>query len=156
MMKPRQAAFTLVELMATIAIAAILLSIAAPSFLSMIARQRIEGAADELAVHLRHAATEAVSVNAPVSLVSTSTGYTTSYTASGGSVIPLGSITLGSGLSMTDGVTATFNPMRADSNAASFTISSANTSDTLRVDTSTAGLVTICSSSGAIGGYASC
>jgi prepilin-type N-terminal cleavage/methylation domain-containing protein len=147
MMKPRQAAFTLIELMVTIAIAAILLGIAAPSFLSMIARQRIEGAANELAVHLRHEATEAVNHNASVSLVSSSTGYTTSS----GNVV-----TLGSGLSITSGVTATFNPMRADSNEASFTISSTNTSDTLRVDTSVVGLVTICSSSGAIGGYASC
>lgn len=146
-MKPRQAAFTLIELMVTIAIAAILLGLAAPSFLSMIARQRIEGAANELAAHLRHEATEAVNHNASVSLVSTATGYTTSS----GNVI-----TLGSGLSMTSGVTATFNPMRADSNAVSFTISSTNTSDTLRVDTSTAGLVTICSSHGSIGGYAAC
>lgn len=146
-MKPRQAAFTLIELMATVAIAAILLGIAAPSFLGMIARQRIEGAANELAVHLRHEAAEAVNRNASVSLVSTSTGYTTSS----GSVV-----TLGSGLSITSGVTATFNPMRADSNAVSFTISSTNTSDTLRVDTNVAGLVTICSSHGSIGGYAAC
>jgi type IV fimbrial biogenesis protein FimT len=133
--------------MVTIAIAAILLGLAAPSFISMIARQRIEGAANELAAQLRHAATEAVSRNTSVSLVSTSTGYTT----------PSGTvITLGGGLSMTSGVAATFNPMRADSNAVSFTISSASTTAALRVDTNAAGLVTICSSSGAIGGYAPC
>ncbi|HEX5686457.1 MAG TPA: GspH/FimT family pseudopilin [Ideonella sp.] len=55
-----QAGFTLVELLITIAIAAILLAIAAPSLTSFLADQAAAGNADEFAAAVRYSRTEAI------------------------------------------------------------------------------------------------
>ena len=60
--------FTLVELMVTIAIAAILLAIGVPSFQSMIASQRLKAAASTLQAYLNLTRAEALKRNATVSL----------------------------------------------------------------------------------------
>lgn len=60
--------FSLVELMVTIAIMAIGLSIAAPSFSRMIAEQRVRSAASELHTALLYARSAAITRNEPVVL----------------------------------------------------------------------------------------
>lgn len=58
--------FTIIELMIVVAIAAILIAIAAPSFAEFLAKRRVEGAMAELVTDVQYARSEAVSRNAPV------------------------------------------------------------------------------------------
>lgn len=67
----RQHGFTLVELMVTIIVAAILLAIAIPTFFDSIDRARVVGAADNLLADLRYAQAEAMKTNAPVTVTFT-------------------------------------------------------------------------------------
>lgn len=69
------AGFTVIELMIVVAIAAILVLLAAPSFQSLLDRQRVRAAASNLNVDIQYARSEAVRRNAPVT-VSFSAGTT--------------------------------------------------------------------------------
>lgn len=60
--------FTLIELMVTIAIAAILASLVAPSFRSYFVKKKVEGTAAELLTDIQFARSEAVSRNQNVRL----------------------------------------------------------------------------------------
>lgn len=62
----RTSGFTLVELMVTLAVAAILMAIATPSFTSLINSNRLSGGANELVAALQTARMEAVRRNARV------------------------------------------------------------------------------------------
>ena len=64
--------FTVIELMVTLAIAAILASIAAPSFRNMLVSQRIQGASFDLLANLTLARSEAIKQNRNVTLASVS------------------------------------------------------------------------------------
>lgn len=64
-----QKGFTLVELMVTIAVAAILTMLAAPSFNSMIDKYRAKRAADTISAFLVNTKTEAIKRNTPVRAV---------------------------------------------------------------------------------------
>jgi type IV fimbrial biogenesis protein FimT len=57
---PRTSGFTLIELLMVIAIAAILVALAAPSFASMIERYRVRRAAEDLRATLFYARSEAI------------------------------------------------------------------------------------------------
>ena len=59
----RATGFTLIELMVVVAIAAILIFVAAPSFQRLIETQRLRGIADQLVTDLQFARAEAVSRN---------------------------------------------------------------------------------------------
>jgi type IV fimbrial biogenesis protein FimT len=60
--------FTVIELMIVVAIAAILASLAAPSFRSLLDRQRVRSAAANLSADIQYARSEAVRKNAPVTV----------------------------------------------------------------------------------------
>jgi type IV fimbrial biogenesis protein FimT len=64
----RQAGFTLIEALVVVALIAIILAVAAPSFTESIARKRVEGLASELGTDLQYARSEAVARNAAVRL----------------------------------------------------------------------------------------
>lgn len=64
----RQQGFTLIELLVVLAVAAILLSIAAPSFMNIIANNRVSSAANEMVVALNLAKSEAVKTGKPAVL----------------------------------------------------------------------------------------
>ena len=68
--------FTLVELMIVIALVAIILALAAPSFTATLARKRMEGVASELATDIQYARSEAAQRNAAVGVVFGSNCYT--------------------------------------------------------------------------------
>lgn len=91
-----QRGLTAIELMVTVAIVAIIVSLAAPSFSSFIAKRRIEGVMTELVTDLQYARSEAVQRNANVRLtlgtgcyvVHLASATTASCTQSSKSIIP--------------------------------------------------------------------
>ncbi len=76
-----QRGFTLVELMVTIAVLAIIMALAVPSFTGLIRSSRLTGAANELVASVQLARSEAVRLNGGVSLCRSDDGATC---ASGG------------------------------------------------------------------------
>jgi type IV fimbrial biogenesis protein FimT len=71
-----QTGFTIIELMVAMVIAAILLVVAAPSFVSTLAKRDLEGQASELATDIQYARTEAVQRNAATGIVFGANCYT--------------------------------------------------------------------------------
>ena len=67
--------FTLIELMITLAVLAIIISLAAPSFVTMIQNNRVTGATNDLIASLQLARTEAIKNNG-TALVQSSSGST--------------------------------------------------------------------------------
>ena len=77
--------FTLVELLITVSIAAILMGIAAPSFSSFVSAQRVRTASFDLTSTLIHARSEALKRNANVTLSSATGGWQNGWTLNTGS-----------------------------------------------------------------------
>lgn len=67
--------FTMIEMMVVVVLAAVLLAVAAPSFLSTLARKRLEGVAAELSTDIQYARSEAVQRNRAVGIVFGSNCY---------------------------------------------------------------------------------
>lgn len=65
---PQMTGFTLIELMIVVVIAAILASLAAPSFITLIENQRIRAASGELYMSLARARSEAIKRNTDITL----------------------------------------------------------------------------------------
>lgn len=147
---------TLVELMVVVAIAAILATIAIPSFTDALERRRLEGAANELSADLQYARSQAVADNVTVTVTTTASGYTITGNQT------YKTVSVPSSLSLTNAVSINFLPLRGCTNAtctqsdASITVSSSRISPTLRLTTTNMGRVFMCSPSGAFGGYSSC
>jgi type IV fimbrial biogenesis protein FimT len=74
MMLIKQKAFTLIELMVTVSILAIVMALAIPSFKSSVANNRSVGAGSELVTALNFARTEAIRRGAYVSICASSDG----------------------------------------------------------------------------------
>ncbi len=79
----RSHGFTLIELMITLAVMAVLVTLAAPSFNSYIANQRVKAAAYDLLATLSLARSEAVKRNTDVS-VSAASNWSTGWSVSVG------------------------------------------------------------------------
>jgi type IV fimbrial biogenesis protein FimT len=67
--RAHQIGFTIIELMTTLVIAGVLMTIAAPAFTNMLERRRLEGSANELVTDLAYAKSEAVQLNRNVELL---------------------------------------------------------------------------------------
>lgn len=145
---------TLIELLTVVAIVAVLMLVAIPSFNDSIARRRLEGIANELNADLQYARTQAISNNASVSLVATSTGYVIGTYKT---ITLISNCTLAAVSPSTLPLTITFEANRGTANAdSSLLLSCSQTTATLQVVTSSLGRVQLCSPSGSFGGYTTC
>lgn len=141
------------------AVAAILLSTAVPSFLSTMGRARLEGVSNELSVDLQLARSEAIRrrTTARLAVDDGGTLYTVSYLNPSTNVSStLKTVTLPSGVSLTSTAPVVFDSLRGIGNAATLDLASSQTGDRLRVATNAIGRVQMCSPSGSFKGYPSC
>lgn len=154
----RHHGFTLIELLVVMAIAAILATLAAPSFTDQFARRRIEGVATELNTDLQFARTQAVSAGGIWHLVTTST---TQYVVrNAASTVTLKTVDLPAGITMTNGVTVPFDPLRGALTTGTadqqISLSSTRTAGQMQLNVNAMGRVNICTPSGSLKGYTSC
>lgn len=86
-----QRGFTLIELMVVVAIAAILASLAAPAFKSIVASQRVRTAALEFSTALTLARSEAIKRNGNVQLNAAAGGWAAGWTVQTASAVVISS-----------------------------------------------------------------
>ncbi len=150
--------FTLIELMVIAAIIGVLTAIAIPSLTESMARRRLEGVANELSADFQFTKSHAASINKAVKIVTTANGYVISNNDA--TPVVYKNITLDSKISLTSGITITFDPYRdfasAANNASNITIAHTQTTAQLEIRVSNTGVVNLCSPSGSFGGYKSC
>lgn len=78
------AGFTLIELMVTIAVAAILLAIGVPSFRDFVAGQRVRAASSDIVNILTYARSEAIKRNTDVEIAPATGGWQNGWTVTAG------------------------------------------------------------------------
>lgn len=153
----RNSGFTMIELMVIVAIVGILIAVAAPSFTESMARRSLEGAANELNADLQYTKSQAVSVNMPISMLTSAHGYIVGRAPENPDVPSLKTITLDSKITLTSPLTVSFDPYRDFANAATaITLTHTQTSAQLQLKVDTMGRIQMCSPSGSFGGYIAC
>jgi type IV fimbrial biogenesis protein FimT len=80
----RQSGFTLIELMVTVAVLAIVLTVAVPSFANLVNSNRLNAQANQLLAAIEYAKTEAVKSNANVTFCHSADGSTCSVASAAG------------------------------------------------------------------------
>lgn len=150
-----ESGFTMIELMVTMLVVAILAVLAIPAFGEQLARRRLEGVATDLSTDLQFARTQAVSSRGDVRLRTTST---TSYVIDNAAgTVTFKTVTLPAGITITNGVTVTYDQLRGTAaSAQTFALASAQTSASMQVDVNAMGRVSLCSPSGSLKGYVTC
>lgn len=171
--------FTLIELMVVVAVISVILTLAVPSFNGMLARKRLEGAAQELGTDLQYARSEAVARNIEVRVATNAVNacYTVFVWRGAGTCTCTPAVSCTLAAAATDptalktvdlagtGVTATadvfrFEPLRgmlADAADHAVTLSSsAGPPWQLSAAVNAVGRASTCSPSGSVKGYPSC
>ena len=95
MKKDRNAGFTLVELMVTIAVAAVLLVVAVPSFQSMLVNNRISAQTNDLVADLAIARSEAAKRGGRVTVCASDDGATCGGSWANGRIVFTDATTMG-------------------------------------------------------------
>lgn len=164
----RNNGFTLIELLISIALIAIIASVAAPSFTTLIATQRIKGFANELITDLSFAKMESAQKNQCVAVNFSPTGYTitqlSTCTSTTGTTIKTVSNISDSNNTITPSSGSTylrvmFEPVRTTANLTGTDIVISNTNAitrSLKIAVSTMGRTEICSPSASITGFKPC
>jgi type IV fimbrial biogenesis protein FimT len=166
--------FTLIELMIVIALAAVLLSLAAPSFIGTLARKRMEGVAEVFGTDLQYARSEAVARNVEVRVTAVAAnGCYIVYAKPGADTCtctPTASCTApateiktvsfaGTGTSVAANASFNFEPVRgmvADSTTPTVTFSNTGGPWQLTTTVTPVGRASTCSPSGSLKGYPTC
>ena len=160
---PKPRGLTLIELMVTLTVIAIVLLIAVPSFVEFLARRRVEGVAQELSTDLQYARSLAVNNRIEVTLNRTST---TQYEITG--TVIEGSTTVVrsfkalqlNGATLSGSSSVGYEPHRGTRSTAgadpAITVAAGGTSATLRVSVTPMGQAQICSPDATMGGYPAC
>lgn len=153
--------FTIIELLTVVVVLGVLLALAVPAFLDLRARRQLEGVANELAVDLQYARSEAVSRQLDVALATLAggTGYT--ITVAGATPTVIKTATLPAGVTVTPAITLTYTALRGIPNETSgadqsITVSSSRTAASLRLDNNYMGRVQLCSPAGSFKGFTAC
>lgn len=136
----RNEGFTLIELMATFAVASILMAIAVPSFLSTLPRLRLADAARQVATDLQQIRMKAIAQNIPYQISFSANTYVLQK-CSGSCANDSGNITLPTGISVSASTAPQFQPRGTAATAATITLS--NGSSTKWVCVKTVGRVNI-------------
>lgn len=158
---------TLVEVLVAIAIAAVMMGLAAPSFVQALARTRLEGAATTLAMDIQFARSEAIRrggkhadttlAGATLTIANNGASYTVVVSpASGAADETLKTVTLPDGVTLAHGQPIRFEGLRGTTAPQSFLASSDLIDSRLQVSINALGRVSMCSPGGAISGYPSC
>lgn len=161
--KAQQRGFTLIELMVTVAIMAILAAIAYPSFTDLIARNRLKGAAEGLFGDLEFAKSEAIKRNEVIKVTAT-TGVSWDYSITRPDTTVLKSVGVGDFKGVTlskanNGGALTVDPVRGTTSGISIKfVRDSDTSQSLCLVVSDLGRIKICSgnASSSVLGYKSC
>ncbi len=165
---PNAKGFTLIELMISVALIAIIASLAAPSFTTMIATQRIKGLANEIMTDLSFAKMESVQKNQCIAVDFSTQGYTitqlTTCAATTGTAIKTVNNISDSNNSFSPSSGSTylgikFEPVRttATITGTDLVISNTNASTrSLKIVVSTMGRAEICSPNATITGFKPC
>lgn len=158
--------FTVIELMAVVVVTAVLITLAAPAFLDLLARRRLEGVANGLNADLQYARSEAVSRQQDVALVTLTNGTGYSIIAApppppAPVPLPIKEVMLPGELRVTGDVTLTYTALRGIPNETSgadlsITVTSTRTPAQLQVDNNFMGRVRLCSPGGTLKGYTTC
>jgi type IV fimbrial biogenesis protein FimT len=175
--------FTMIELMIAVAIIAIVITLAAPSFNAFFAKKRIEGVVSELSTDLQYARSEAVARNARVRVTFGSGCYLLTAQPDGSSPTSTCSQTttptLGTGtvsikqVQLQSGATASlspndslsyieFDPVRGiasfstGAGSGSVNVNSSVGAWQLRANVTAVGSMSVCSPSGSVKGYTTC
>ncbi|WP_348683645.1 GspH/FimT family pseudopilin [Acidovorax soli] len=165
---PNAKGFTLIELLISVAMIAIIASLAAPSFTTMIATQRIKGLANEIMTDLSFAKMESVQKNQCIAVDFSAQGYTitqltTCTTTTGATIKTVNNISASNNsFSPSSGTTylgIKFEPVRttATITGTDLVISNTNASTrSLKIVANTMGRAEICSPSATITGFKPC
>lgn len=175
--------FTMIELMVALAIVAIVITLAAPSFTGFMAKKRVEGVLSELSTDLQYARGEAVAKNKTVRITFDTGCYLITDQPDGSSpsstCSQTGTPTLGSGavnvkhVQLQSGTSASlspvssltyieFDPVRGiatfstGAGSGSVDVVSSIGSWQLRATVTAVGSMSVCSPSGSVSGYTSC
>jgi type IV fimbrial biogenesis protein FimT len=126
--------FTLIELMVVIAIAAVMIAIAVPSFQNYAASQRVRSAAADLTMALNFARSEAVKRNGEVSVSKLATQWNEGWSVkSGATTLKEYSAPDGVAITASNTVTPTYNrDGRLGVSAVNFTVAASNGTTTSR------------------------
>ncbi len=154
--------FTVIELMAVVVVLAVLLTLAVPAFLDLLARRRLEGVANELSADLHYARSEALTRQVDVALqtLADGSGYRiTAATAPTATLIKR--ITLPDEVTLTDSFTLTYTAMRGipletSGGDLAITVSSSGTPGRMRIENNPMGRIRLCSPDGSMKGYVTC
>ncbi|HSW05753.1 GspH/FimT family pseudopilin [Aquabacterium sp.] len=158
---------TLIEVLVAVAIAAIMVGLAAPSFVQTLARSRLEGVATTLAMDIQYTRSEAIRrggkhadttlAGATLTIAADGASYAITVTpASGAADVTMKTVTLPTGVTLAQGQPIRFESLRGTTAAQSFEASSDLVSTKLQVSINALGRVAMCSPSGVFSGYPSC
>lgn len=157
----KQNGLTLIEMMVTVAILAIMLMVALPSFQRTMDSRRLIGAADNLLTSLRYAQGESIKRNVTITVIFT-TGSNWSYTINSDPIITVnGTEYRGTSVAVTTaGNQFTFDPRRgrlleAPANAETLVTLTSALGSTVGLAVDPLSHMRLCSASG-LGGYPAC